>query len=256
MTEQRTELPPARPDRTSVLAIGLEKYQLPRRWNLPGAGRQAVEFGRWAIERGVPPQRVRLGCTWAEESASNAIASLGTRVVDLDGESLIATIDDLMEEGGDLLLVYWCGHGLAGSQLERRLLTAGARENHLANVLVSDIQARFQSELGVGFPRQTFIVDACANLPAQPDGFRVALPEMRMQPTGIRRTHQNFYFSTDVGQFAQFDAADAGAVFSSAILKEMGRSEPSPFPPDFASIFESAEREIDDRVRQTPVFVS
>jgi len=229
----------------SVLVVGLERYGLPAGWDLPGAGLQAVRFVEWAIGQGVDPARVRLGCTWVDQAAgANAVEGLGVRLVEVGNQSLVGIIDDLMQEGGDLLLVYWCGHGVAGTQLERRLLTADATEHDLANRFVADIQARFQSDLGAGFARQVFIIDACANLLEHHEGEQRALPSNRMQPLGVRTARQDFYFSTDIGQYATFDQASGSAVYSTAILDRLTELGTGSFPPDFDALFDQVEQDL------------
>ena len=59
----------ADPKRTSVLAVGLERYGFGTERSLPGVARYAVRFAKWAIARGVPPSRVRLAC-WVQEQAN------------------------------------------------------------------------------------------------------------------------------------------------------------------------------------------
>src|SRR5262249_59420111 len=59
----------ADPKRTSVLAVGLEYYGFGPEPGLPRVAPYAVRFAKWAIERGVPPSRVRLACAWGQEPA-------------------------------------------------------------------------------------------------------------------------------------------------------------------------------------------
>lgn len=244
------------PSRTSVLAVGLEQYELPAEWDLPGAGRHAVEFAQWAIRQGVPPERVRLGCTWLDKKAgAHAVQQTAAQPVSVGNESLLRVIDELMTEGGDLLLVYWCGHGVAGDQLERRLLTADASEHNLANRFVADLQARFQSDIGAGFARQILIIDACASIMAHHDGEKRALPDSRMQPLRTRKARQDFYFATDVGEYAHFDKAAGTAAYTTAVLRRLTATEGASFPPDFRTLFTQVEQDLATEPHPRPVFL-
>ena len=97
------------PSRTSVLAVGLEKYKFGQNRSLPGVADHAIRFARWAISQGVPVERVRLSCSW--DSEPNALP--GVTDVAPNGPALVQAMRDLLTEGGDLLLVYWCGHGVS-----------------------------------------------------------------------------------------------------------------------------------------------
>ncbi|MGC5172081.1 tetratricopeptide repeat protein [Microbacterium sp. DT81.1] len=242
--------------RTSVLAVGLERYALPAGWDLPGAASQAVQFAEWAIRQGVPPGRVRLGCTWLDDAGAGVVERLGARAVEVGNESLLDTIYELMVEGGDLLLVYWCGHGVAGNQLERRLLTSGASEHNLANRFVADILARFQSTIGAGFAQQVFIIDACANIMPHQDGQKRALPDARIQPLGVRKARQDVYFATDVGEYAVFDKDAGTAAYSTAVLTRLTAADSGGFPPDFHELFAAVREDLTPLSHQHPVFLS
>ncbi len=236
-----------RPDRVSVLAVGLERYNLPEEWNLPGAATMAVAFARWAIDQGVPPARVRLGCTWADAADAHAISDLGVRTVEVGNESVIEVIDDLVAEGGELLLVLWCGHGMTDPQGERRLLTAGASERNLANRLMADIRTRFASSAGPGFAHQVFIVDACANLLDHHEGEQRSLPDARMQPLSTRKVRQDVFFATEAGAYAVFDRAAGAAPFTAAALEQLTAAAADTFPPDFEAVFQRVAEDLTEK---------
>src|SRR5262249_36594835 len=128
--------------------------------SLPGVASYAVRFAEWALARGVPASRIRLACSWAQEPALAPIPEfvrVGTTT-----ESLVQALLDLMVEGGDLLLLYWCGHGVAAFGA-RTLFTSNASDVLLANLPIDKIRSLLASGHGAGFPQQVLVFDACAN---------------------------------------------------------------------------------------------
>ncbi|MCM3615523.1 tetratricopeptide repeat protein [Microbacterium enclense] len=160
---------------------------------------------------------------------------------------MIEVIDDLVAEGGELLLVYWCGHGMTDPRGDRRLLTAGASERNLANRLIADIRKRFASSAGAGFAHQVFIVDACANLLDHHEGEQRSLPDARMQALSTRKVRQDTFFATEVGAYALFDRAAGAAPFTAAALEHLTAAAADTFPPDFEAVFQRVAEDLTER---------
>lgn len=244
MTTDPPPLPAINPARVSVLAIGLETYgDLDVDWDLPGAALHAVRFAEWAIGNLVPPDRVRLGCTWVggmEDPRATVLAAKGVRITSTATDGIKAAASDLVRNGGDLLLVYWCGHGASVSR-ERRLLTTGAVRvpPQLANFRIDDLQGLLaaKSEEIAGFPHQVMFFDACAN---ELEGRRLPNPgDWGEFPDG--RPQQLLYYSTDIGLYAEFDKDAGHAAYSTALLKWL-EDHPDTFPPDFSRLSNDVHR--------------
>src|SRR4051812_17819985 len=99
----------ASPARTTVLAVGLERYAYGPGMNLDGAADYARRFTAWAHGRDVPAGRIYLACspeTAVEpldelvEPAADGVQLVGTTRAELD-----AALHQVMADGGDLLLL-------------------------------------------------------------------------------------------------------------------------------------------------------
>jgi Caspase domain len=221
------------PQRTMVLAVGLEQYDYGERMDLPGAAAQAVLFARWAHNRGVPAERIRLACTWLADKDSLADA----KVVGTTRDELDQVLYELMNEGGDLLLLYWCGHGVAaeGGQ-SRRLYTSNATRASKANLPVEEIIRLLSSTHGKGFTRQVLIIDACANY-VEEMSYDTGLPPGGFGKLTPRPVPQFVYYSTDLGQFAAYNPVEGRAEFSTVVFDWLDQQPAEPFLPNLETMF-------------------
>ena len=250
-----TDLSPAR---TSVLAIGLEAYAYGAPMDLPGAAEHAVRFARWAHDRGVPLERIRLGCSWLDPATTVETRLPGAIAVDTSNDKLWTTLVDLMDEGGDLLLLYWCGHGVSAEGLSRVLFTSNASEQIKFNIAVDAMRRLLGSAQGVGFKQQILLIDSCANAYEQL-GFAAGLPPGDIGPGLAQREVPQFvYFATDMGQVADYDRGAGEAAFSTEVLRYLEDVSGAEFPPDLDAVKAHVDAVFKARadqpgVRQQPV---
>jgi hypothetical protein len=78
-------------------------------------------------------------------------------------EDLRKTLNALQREKGDLLLIFWGGHGVIGSDGTRRLFYSNATAADKQNLDLDDLLRTLRTTYFKGFPQQICIVDACAN---------------------------------------------------------------------------------------------
>ena len=148
---------------------------------------------------------------------------------------LIATLIDLMVEGGDLLLLYWCGHGVA-AQGSRALFTSNADDVLLANLPIDKIRSLLASSHGAGFPQQMLVFDACANH-FEHLGYKGGLPPAQIPDIPPRGgTQQFFYFATDVGRVADYDGTTQQAAFSTEVVRWLESQPALTLPPDLGAL--------------------
>lgn len=218
------------PDRVYVVAVGLERYDYGDPMDLPGAADEAERFARWAIACGVPPQQVLLACSrkgqFQPGGGLPGAISVGTTRQDL--ETVFTTT--LGNCKGDLLLVFWCGHGVLSEWHERALYTSDAMPGNGQNLLVDELLNFLSSTALTGFSQQIVFVDACANFLKDMSSFR-ALPTVRLAKGSPREIVQFSYYSASQGQVAQFDKNRHQATFSTTILEWL-EQQSTVLPPD------------------------
>jgi len=246
----------ASPQRTSVLAVGLERYDWGNALDLPGAADHAVRFAQWAASRGVPLARIRLACSWLEAPAAKPVP--GAVTVGTTCHELETALYALMAEGGDLLLLYWCGHGVTEEGTNRALFTSNAIENVKRNLLLGEIQKLLTSSTGAGFAQVVVVVDACANFLEQLNAER-SLPKVTFGELTAREVPLFLYLSTDLGQIAEIDPQLRRATFSTNVIRWLAEAGDG-LPPDLDRLRHDVDAVFTERAqaggfRQRPVSV-
>lgn len=247
----------ASPQRTSVLAVGLERYDWGDVLDLPGAADHAVRFAQWAAGQGVPQARIRLACSWLEAPAAEPLPDSVT--VGTTRDELERTLHTLMDEGGDLLLLYWCGHGVTEEGTNRALFTSNAIENVKLNLPLGEIQRLLTSSKGAGFAQVVVVVDACANFLEQLNAERT-LPKSTFGELTAREVPLFLYLSTDLGQIAEIDLQLRRATFSTHVIRWLAEHSGNGLPPDLDGLRHDVDTVFTSRgqaggFRQRPVSV-
>ncbi|WAZ26014.1 caspase family protein [Streptomyces cinnabarinus] len=118
--------PPIAPERTFALVVGIESYEINTGLDLSGPARDAVRFADWLTgTAGVPQDNLRLLLSplAGNQAGTAAKPATGKNVMD-------ALFEDLPRCDGDLLWIYWAGHGFLDPQHQLLLpyadATAGA----------------------------------------------------------------------------------------------------------------------------------
>lgn len=231
------EFPSVSPARTVVFAIGIEKYAYGEELDLPGAADYAIRFARWAVACGVPADRVWLGCSWLEGPNLPPVPGVHEVLTTRDGldTSLheLAAVND-----ADLLLFYWCGHGLLAENRERVLFTSNAQEVNKTCLSVDDILLLFSSSAGTGLGQQVFLVDACANYVREMAFETAIVPSPLVPGRDQRDVGQYVIYSARQGMVAAYDLLNHVAPFSDAVLAWLERPglELMRLPPDMPTL--------------------
>ncbi|TYL51159.1 caspase family protein [Agromyces mariniharenae] len=200
-----------------VLAIGLEEYAYGKKYSLPGVASDAVRFAQWAVDCRVPPEQVWLARSW-----SGAETPPPENVLTFDGAQ--HDIEDLFIKAskvrGDLLVVYWSGHGVLNRSGQRVLYAADAYAEAPRVFVVDQVLRYLTSDAFPGFDNQVVFIDACANFSAEmkiPDD----LSSGPLNPNGrtFRRVSQSTLFAASQGEYATHDRLKREAAFSNSLLE-------------------------------------
>lgn len=235
------------PRKTRAVVIAIEEYELPKPFNsLPGPANDAARFITWLIGQGVEADQIDLlasplkSTDGTTDTTSSDHTPTGEQALARTGVPWIPptrqNIHDIfsrkyIELQGDLLWVYWGGHGLMAGAGMRRLLTSDARQIDVENVDLESLLACLHSKLFAGWPRQIVAVDACAThyleLPSP-----LSFPERGF----VAAIRQFALFAAAPGEAAMTSGVRRSGVFSDALLDEIENSKPGVFPPDMKSI--------------------
>jgi hypothetical protein len=231
-------------DRAFVIAVGIGSYTIGGDWDLPEAGPHAIAFAAWARRRHVPRANIRLFL--AAPDRRERAAEIAAADLDPAKPATNASINGFLDSkqfaalSGDLLYLYWSGHGSVGDDERRLLFFEDLRRDAAPTLDFNYLLTRLRSHPLARFPLQNAYVDACAN--------RFSDLRLEVQP-GVNRAgtggvlpgiDQRIVFAADSG------AAALAGRFSRRLLGEL--EEPSragSWPPDFDAIADAITRDVE-----------
>ncbi|MFE6773642.1 caspase family protein [Streptomyces fimicarius] len=234
--------PTVDPARVVALVVGVEAYAAGPRWTLPGPARDALRFRDWLRSTGVPDANILLHLA----PAQGPDAVTGHRGA--DHETLRrALVHELPARQGDMLWIWWGGHGVLDRDEHLRLYCADATEADRRNIDLESARRRLSSDVLPGFERQNWVVDACQTFEERHRP-AVTIPDGSL-PAGQRlRIHrQSVLLAADRGQRAANDPVRGQGVFSDILLRELATLPGGPAP-DPEALF-AAVRGHFDRLR-------
>ncbi|MFD8453392.1 MULTISPECIES: effector-associated domain 2-containing protein [Streptomyces] len=228
------------PARVHALVVGVETYDAGTGWDLPGPARDAVRFHRLLRAAGVPGDNIRLH-----------LAPLPPYVPEVpyapaDHATLRrALVRELPAVRGDVLWVWWGGHGVLDRSGQLRLFCADATTEDKLGIDLDSALARYAGDAVPGFADQLWIVDACETF-EEALAFREPLPPDAL-PVGRRSTahRQTVLRAAGRGRTAANDPVRATGLFSDVLLALLAdRTSVLPAPPDAEELFPAVRTRI------------
>src|SRR5688500_2652035 len=134
------------PQRTYALVVGIEEYNAGGAWNRrDGPAADARRFCNWLISRGVLPDNIALCLA----PRPDHVSLLPSGVPAAQPATCAAISDTLMTKisalRGDLLYLFWGGHGMITADETRRLFCADATPQNLRNVDLNSLMTTLRS---------------------------------------------------------------------------------------------------------------
>ena len=244
----------ADPARTHAVLVGIEKYDAGGEWNkLSGPVPDVLAFHEWLRSRNVPTGQIQTLVSPQDEN----VALLDQAKVErtpATSTNVRKAFSALHGMHGDLLFVFWAGHGVVHEK-QHRLFLADATTNDKRNLDLDGLLESLGSSYFSGFPRQIFIVDACANY----QSFAFTYPSEEL-PCGDPLPHEQFvFFAAQRGQVAKNLGGENRGLFSREILKQIRNLPDSIWPPDMRSLAEKVQGEFaalraSGNLDQTPTY--
>lgn len=226
-------LPPALgPRRTFALVAGVESYAVSHRWNLRGPARDALRFARWLTGPGeVPPGHVRLLLSplddpdtldWSGSAGLEALRATHRPATEENVKTVL--LDELPACDGDLLWIFWAGHGYVeprGGEL--MLPCADARPGQIRHLNLDSALRWWRTDLVKHrrFPLQAALVDACRVDAPRDTRWNFGTNDYGGGATVPGRRQFRLYASRE-GEAAGNDAERGAGRFTDALLGELG----------------------------------
>lgn len=232
----------ARPERTYAVVVGAERYAAGPSWDLPGPAADARRFTAWLRGRGVPAAHVSLLLA--------PLPGAGGPEVDVpEGSAGREAVQEVLTRRlpaleGDLLWVFWGGHGVTDPQGHRRLFYADAGPDDRRNLDLDAWLTAFSTDLVPGFRRQIWLVDSCQTFV---EDLMLARPLPQELPPGGDRLpgrEQFVLLASGRGQRAANDPVRQTGAFSRAVLAALAAADGAgAWPPDMAALADTVLRE-------------
>jgi formylglycine-generating enzyme required for sulfatase activity len=246
----------AKPERTYGLVVGIEKYH-ETDWNVKGGGpvNDALKFANWLCRRGVPKENIWLCLSSLEENCY--LVEQSELEVEAATENNLCNIIEnfLSKKKGDLLYIFWEGHGLLTSERERRLLCADATYQNWRNLNLDSLLLLLRSNLFL-IKNHICIVDACANY----------LLESNRRPTNLKgkefssgqpmRDYKQFVLlATREGEKAIVNTKSQTGYFSQAVRETLEQEPLETWPPNMKVIAEKVKEQFTSlNNKQLPIY--
>ncbi|MEH2283163.1 MAG: NB-ARC domain-containing protein [Nostoc sp.] len=232
----------AKPERTFGLIVGIEKYH-ESAWNVPGGGPadDALKFAHWLHLHGVPKENIRL-CLSALEENHQLIGECGL-TVELATEQNISDIvtNFLSPKSGDLLYIFWAGHGLITPGRERRLLCADANKQNWQNLDLNSLLVLLGSDK-FQIRNHICIIDACANYVLESKGRPTNLGGKAFLNGQPHKDSQQFVLlATREGEKAEVNSENKTGYFSQAVREAFAAANGN-FPPNMTKVTEAVKQ--------------
>ncbi|MFP5268963.1 caspase family protein [Coleofasciculus sp.] len=232
-----------KPEQTYGLVVGIEKYQ-ENSWNVDGQVNDALKFAQWLSARGVPRDNIRLCLSPLEENGT--LAESTEWVIEEATESNITTLitDVLSEKKGDLLYLFWAGHGLITSTRNRRLLCANATKRNWQNLDLDSLLVYLSSD-SFKISHHICIIDACANYILESNGRPTNLGRKTF-PSGKPRTksQQFVLLATREGEQAKVNTGKKTGYFSQAVMEALADNSQNGCLPNMETIAQKVKQQL------------
>ncbi|MFE4176409.1 hypothetical protein ACFRR7_30885 [Streptomyces sp. NPDC056909] len=212
---------PIDPRRVFALVVGIESYDVSHRWNLAGAARDAERFAGWLTgPAGVPAGNVRLLLSPLERTAGDGTPTVRQLPTRENIERIL--FKELPALDGDLLWLYWAGHGYLDESHQMLLPYSDATKDFTSHLNLEEALRWWKSSrLPAGrFRRQIAIGDAC-----RVDTRRAAKLAFGASAYGLGATvperRQFTLYASHAGEVAQ-NLTDRGAgQFTDTLLRRL-----------------------------------
>nr|WP_260859881.1 caspase family protein [Streptomyces cupreus] len=208
---------PIAPERTFALVVGIESYGIGRGMDLSGPARDAVRFAEWLTgTAGVPKSNLRLLLSPLARNEVGVEAKPATRENVED-----ALFEDLPHCDGDLLWIYWAGHGFLDPTHQLLLPYADATAGYTTHLNLTSALRWWQSnKVGGGrFRRLVTIGDSCRIDTRRAQ--RVGFPKVEY-PTGRHTDRKQFtLYAARPGETARNRAELEAGQFTDTLLRHL-----------------------------------
>jgi len=224
----------AAPDagRVRALVVGIAEYPVWPDFERKGLDEDAVRFARWLRRSGVPADNIELLLSPPRTDLPDGLVCADRPS---GADKVREVLTDLLAADGDVLWVFWAGHGYQNG-IDVRMIMANARPTRPTNISFGAVTTSCTDRHVKSFRRQVFVVDAC-----RMDAARIADPDPVqpwIEPLGRQDSiGQTILYACARGESASYSTEQRGGLFSKLVLAELeGRGPSFAADPDSAGL--------------------
>jgi hypothetical protein len=250
----------APPDKTWAVVVGIEQYDVGGEWNkLDGPVHDCVRFVKWLRKWEVPSGQI---LTFLSPLPKNKLEAMAVEHEPASADNVLKAFADVLpEKTGEVLFIFWGGHGVVTEGKKRCLFYANATKSFKRNLDFTSLLDAMHTRSFSGFQKQIGFIDACANY-SEDMGLTVAIPQGDAIPSHKDIDHdirQSVLFASRAGEVAANNDVARTGEFSSLVLASLEQTDA--FPGNLLSMNVNIKRHFDamrteGKLRQTPVHYS
>ena len=251
MPSDRLPVPHVDPDRVWALIVGIERYEVGRDWNLPGAAQKAVSFRQLLHDAGVPEDQLLLHLAPLPSYVP------GIPYASADQATLRhVLINQLRLKQGDIMWVWWGGRGATDLEGQRRLFTSDATIADKVGFNLDSVLRLYTSDAVRSFAEQMWMVDASEAIGGSRPSGEPFPREVTPLGSPSHAHQQAVLYATGRSRGGAKYTAPGNGSFSDILLELLAdRSAVLPAPPDANELFTAAGQRIAGIAKQgqTPI---
>jgi HEAT repeat protein/energy-coupling factor transporter ATP-binding protein EcfA2 len=243
---------PISPEETHALVVGIEKYKAGSDWNLNGPANDAIKFAQWLFERKVNSENIHLFLSPLDTNR-NLIQNTTLNYQAANQENIINAINYKFldkDVSGELLYVFWGGHGIItkSEETRRRLFFSDTDLTNNHNLdFNSLLEALKNSSYNLGFARQVYFIDACANA-LYTEHFDIIKTETAgkrfASNSDVQNNEQFVLFASPEYEVATNENESGSGSFSQTVIAELNKLHSSLLLPEMEQLVKQVERKL------------
>ena len=223
------------PEQVYALVVGVETYEIDRDKPLNGPARDGLNFIEWLLSKDVPTENIAF---FVSPSHQNRDVLLSAQEQDImHASATLANVEEYINSelkadgaGGELLYVFWGGHGIVNrvDREERQLIFSDFTAATGRSIVIETLIEALRTTRDVIFEKQIFFIDACANpiYPlGSPEANQSAKSALRILSNGESYSTKEQYvlFAADIDNTTINDSLEGTGIFSQIVLGELAK---------------------------------
>ncbi len=222
------------PQKTYAVVVGIEKYD--KSGKLSGAASSSLNFAKWLNDQGVPVDNILLFISELDENKTLFEDCKFNKNKATSNNIFKGFFEQINQKNGDLLYIFWAGHGFIVDENSRRL----SYSDDTKNFNLSDLLKTLKTQTFPNFNKQIIFIDACGTY-AKKSGsvhfYGEELYKEEYNSGGLKKNNEQVVLlATKAGYTAKYDSKENIGLFSKVLLEELQKKQKLLLPEEMQEI--------------------